>query len=93
MGYNGSVLSVETTAYPALGGGLALFGCFYTFFLTLIAITVGLVVLFKLDHSDPDNHKKLKSYFGDIFYTLKKKKLLCLFSANFLRLLSSTVVI
>lgn len=32
MGYNGSVLSVGTAAYPAIGGGLALFGWFYPFF-------------------------------------------------------------
>lgn len=84
MGYNGSVLSVGTAAYPAIGGGLALLGWFYPFFLSLLAIPVGLIVLFKLDNPDPENHKELKSYFGDIFNALKKKQVIGLFAANFL---------
>lgn len=84
MGYNGSVLSVGTAAYPAIGGGLALLGWFYPFFLTLIAIPVGLIVLTKLENPDPDNHKNLKSYLGDIFGTLQSQTVLGLFAANFL---------
>ncbi|MEL7834218.1 MFS transporter [Fodinibius sp. Rm-B-1B1-1] len=83
MGYNGSILSVGTAAYPAIGGGLALLGWFYPFFLTLIAIPVGLIVLFKLDNPDPDNHKNIKSYLGDILNALKKKQVIGLFAANF----------
>lgn len=83
MGYNGSILSVGTAAYPAIGGGLALLGWFFPFFLTLIAIPVGFIVLFKLDNPEPDNHKELKSYFGDIFSAIKKKQVIGLFAANF----------
>ncbi|WP_445666364.1 MFS transporter [Fodinibius sp. AD559] len=84
MGYNGSVLSVGTAAYPAVGGGLALLGWFYPFFLTLIAIPVGLFVLAKLDNPEPDNHKNIRSYLGDILNALKSKKVIGLFAANFL---------
>ncbi|MDZ7659298.1 MFS transporter [Fodinibius sp.] len=84
MGYNGSVLSVGTAAYPAIGGGLALFGWFYPFFLTLLAIPVGLFVLAKLDNPEPDNHKHIKSYLGDVLQALKSKKVIGLFAANFL---------
>ena len=84
MGYNGSVLSVGTAAYPAIGGGLALLGWFYPFFLTLLAIPVGLFVLAKLDNPEPDNHKHIKSYLGDILNALKSKTVIGLFAANFL---------
>ncbi len=84
MGYNGSVLSVGTAAYPAIGGGLALLGWFYPFFLTLLAIPVGLLVLSKLDNPEPDNHRNIKSYLGDILNAIKSKTVIGLFAANFL---------
>ena len=84
MGYNGSVLSVGTASYPAIGGGLALLGWFYPFFLSLLAIPVGIFVIISLDNPEPDNHKNLKSYFGDVVNSLKSKKVLGLFAANFL---------
>lgn len=84
MGYNSSVLSVGTAAYPAIGGGIALLGWFYPFFLTAIAIPLGLFVLYKLDNPEPDNHQPIKSYLGDIFHTLKSQKVIGLFAANFL---------
>ena len=84
MGYNGSVLSVGTASYPAIGGGLALLGWFYPFFLSLLAIPVGIFVVISLDNPEPDNQKNLKSYFGDVVNSLKSKKVLGLFAANFL---------
>ncbi len=84
MGYNGSVLSVGTASYPAIGGGLALFGWFYPFFLSLLAIPVGIIVILKLDNPDPSNQKDLKSYIGDVLGSLKSKKVIGLFAANFL---------
>lgn len=84
MGYNASVLSVGTASYPAIGGALALIGWFYPFFLSLLAIPVGLFVVTSLDNPEPDNHKNIKSYLGDVFESLKSKKVIGLFSANFL---------
>lgn len=84
MGYNGSILSVGTASYPAIGGGLALLGWFYPFFLSLLAIPVGFFVISKLDNPEPENHKDLTSYFGDVIESLKSKKVIGLFSANFL---------
>lgn len=84
MGYNGSVLSVGTASYPAIGGGLALLGWFYPFFLSLLAIPVGFFVILKLDNPEPDNHRDITSYFGGVVESLKSKKVIGLFSANFL---------
>ncbi len=84
MGYNGSILSIGTASYPAIGGGLALLGWFYPFFLSLLAIPVGIFVLIKLDNPEPDNHKDLKTYVENVFDSLKSKKVIGLFAANFL---------
>jgi MFS family permease len=84
MGYNGSVLSVGTASYPAIGGGLAMLGWYFPFYLPLLAIPVGFFVITSLDNPDPDNHKELKSYLGDVFESLKSMKVIGLFAANFL---------
>jgi MFS family permease len=84
MGYNGSILSVGTASYPAIGGGLALLGWFYPFYLSLLAIPTGLIVIFKLKNPEPDNHKNLDEYVSDVWESLKSKKVIGLFAANFL---------
>lgn len=84
MGYNGSVLSIGTASYPAIGGSLALLGWYYPFFLPLLAIPVGLFVITSLDNPEPDNHKKLQDYVGDVWQSLKSAKVIGLFLANFL---------
>lgn len=46
LGYNGSVLSIGTAGYPILGGALATWGWNYPFFLPVLAIPIGLMILF-----------------------------------------------
>nr|NQU90947.1 MFS transporter [Bacteroidota bacterium] len=48
MGANASVLSIGTAAYPAVGGAVAMFGWYYPFFFPVLAIPVGLWVIFSL---------------------------------------------
>lgn len=84
MGYNASVLSVGTASYPAIGGALALIGWFYPFFLSLLVIPIGIFVITSLDNPEPDNHKNIKSYLSDVWDSLQSKKVIGLFSANFL---------
>lgn len=84
MGYNGSILSVGTASYPAIGGGLALLGWYFPFYLSLAAIPIGLFVIKALNNPEPENGKDLKSYFGDVWNSLKSKKVLGLFTSNFL---------
>lgn len=84
MGYNGSVLSVGTASYPAIGGGLALLGWFYPFFLSLLAIPVGVFVVFSLNNPEPENDKKLSTYAASVLNALKSWKVIGLFAANFL---------
>lgn len=84
MGYNGSVLSVGAAVYPSIGGGLALFGWFYPFYLPLVAIPVGLYVLYGLNNPEPGEPKNIKAYIRDVFSAVKSKKVMGLFAGNFL---------
>ncbi len=73
MGYNGSVLSIGTAAYPAIGGGLAILGWHYPFFLSLIAIPVGLIALFFLKQAESHNGLGIQLYLKEIWQTLNSK--------------------
>ncbi|MDX1639847.1 MAG: MFS transporter, partial [Balneolaceae bacterium] len=84
MGYNASVLSVGTASYPVIGGVLAVVGWYYPFFLSLLAIPVGLLVLVTLRNPEPENGTGLREYFSNIWGSLQSKKVLGLFTANFL---------
>jgi len=84
MGYNASVLSIGTAVYPAVGGALAIAGWFYPFFLSLLAIPVGLFVLYSLDPMADSDDTKMKEIFGKVLISLKSLKVLALFAGMFL---------
>lgn len=80
MGYNSSILSLGTGSYPALGGALATLGWYYPFALPLVAIPVGLLVLFFLQNPEPNGEESLRQYFRDIRDSLRDRRtagLLC----------------
>jgi len=54
VGYNASVLSVGTAAYPAIGGALAVLQWHFPFLLSLLAIPIALVVAFYLKNPEPE---------------------------------------
>jgi len=84
MGYNGSVLSLGTAIYPAIGGSLAVLGWYYPFYLPLLAIPVGFFVLTTLKNPNPSSSKNLKAYVSDVLNELQSKKVIGLLAANFL---------
>ena len=49
VGYNAGALSIGTASFPVIGGALASFGWRYAFTLPLIAVPVGLLVVFMLE--------------------------------------------
>jgi MFS transporter, ACDE family, multidrug resistance protein len=83
MGYNGSVLSIGTAMYPAIGGALAIVGWHYPFFLSLIAIPVGLFALFGLKQKPGKNGLGLNLYLKEIRSALYSKMVLGLFLGMF----------
>lgn len=62
MGYNASVISVGTAAFPAVGGALASAGWYYPFLLPLLAIPLGVLALFSLENPEPDRQHGLGTY-------------------------------
>ena len=84
MGYNGSVLSIGTAMYPAVGGALAILGWHYPFFLSLIAIPVGLFALFFLNQKTEKNGLGINLYLKEVKSALMSKMVLGLFLGMFL---------
>lgn len=82
MGYNASVLSVGTASYPAVGGALATLGWYYPFILPLVAVPVGLLVLFGLKNPEPKNEQGFKEYLRDAWKSIRKRQVIGLFLAS-----------
>lgn len=84
MGYNASVLSVGTAAYPLIGGALATIGWHYPFLLPLIALPVGLLVICCLKSPEPRNEQRLATYFADVWQIVRQRSILGLFACGLL---------
>lgn len=79
MGYNASVLSVGTAAYPAVGGVLAAIGWNFPFLLPLFALPVGLYIIFFLKNPEPSNNMGLKQYLGNTVRSIARFKVITVF--------------
>lgn len=84
MGYNASILSIGTAAYPALGGFIAAFGWQYIFYLPLLAIPLGIFVIFGLNTPEPKDHQVLGEYFRRIWKSINQSSVWGLFIVNLL---------
>jgi len=84
MGYNASILSIGTAAYPALGGFIAVFGWQYIFYLPLLAIPLAIFVIFGLNNPEPKNHQGIGEYFRRIWKSINKSYVWGLFLVNML---------
>ncbi len=62
MGYNASVLSIGTAAYPAIGGALATMSWSYPFALPLLALPVSFLAIKKLNSPEPHIKETPKEY-------------------------------
>jgi MFS family permease len=82
FGYNASVLSVGTAGYPLIGGALAALGWFYPFTLPILAIPIGLLVLFSLKNPEPRSDQLLKDYLSGAWQSIKNRQVIGLFIAS-----------
>ncbi len=84
MGYNSSVLSIGTAAYPAIGGAIALAGWNYPFVLPILAVPVALLVIYRLKNPEPDRPKSMKEYLRSTWKNVNQSKVWGLFTINIL---------
>jgi ACDE family multidrug resistance protein len=84
MGLNASVLSIGTAIYPLIGGALAVLAWYYPFYLSLLAIPVGFIVLTVLRNPEPRSKESFKSYLGGTWGYLRNLKVAALFAAGVL---------
>lgn len=84
MGYNGSVLSVGTAIYPAVGGALAVIGWYAPFYLSLLAIPVGLFAIYTLEITGNGNSLSLGIYLREIKSALMSRTVIGLLICMFL---------
>lgn len=84
MGYNASILSIGTAAYPALGGFIAVFGWQYIFYLPLLAIPLAIFVMFGLNNPEPKDHSEIGEYFRRIWKSVNQRSVWGLFLVNML---------
>jgi ACDE family multidrug resistance protein len=78
LGYNASVLSIGVAGYPVIGGALALAGWHYPFILPVIAIPIGLIVLFSLKSPEPRNEQSLREYLESAIRSMKNREVIVL---------------
>jgi len=84
MGYNASILSIGTAAYPALGGFIAAFGWQHIFYLPLLSIPLGVFVLYGLNNPEPKDHQRIGEYFRRIWKNINQRNVWGLFLINML---------
>lgn len=82
MGFNASVSSIGTASYPTIGGALATLGWYYPFMLPIVAIPIGLLVIFGLNNPEPKGDRNLKEYLTNAGKVLKDRRLFGLFTAS-----------
>ncbi len=82
MGYSASISSIGTATYPIIGGALATMGWYYPFMLPILAIPLGLLVLFRLKNPEPQSNGNFKRYLRNAGKVLKNRQLFGLFIAS-----------
>lgn len=87
MGYNASVLSLSTATYPLIGGALAGIMWFYPFILPLLAIPVGLFVIFGIPEPEFERVSDFKQYVKAISVSIRKKEVIGIFLLGILTFL------
>jgi ACDE family multidrug resistance protein len=84
LGYNASVLSIGTAAYPLIGGALATIGWYCPFLLPAVAFPVALLVIRRLKSPEPKNKQRLRTYFGHVWDIVRRRSIVGLFICGLL---------
>jgi len=79
MGYNASVLSLSTASYPLVGGILAGIAWNYPFAMPLLAVPVGLFVIFGIKEPEIEKPASLRQYAKELSISLSRKEVIAVF--------------
>ncbi|WP_244963536.1 MFS transporter [Oceanidesulfovibrio marinus] len=82
LGLNASILALAVAAYPVVGGSLAIFGWYVPFFLPILAVPLGCIVLFKLGNPEPKEQQQIGEYFRAILAGIRNPQVLGLLLAT-----------
>ncbi|MDD3312380.1 MFS transporter [Pseudodesulfovibrio sp.] len=82
MGYNASALAMGTALYPAIGGILAILGWNYPFLLPLLAIPLGVAIIFHMDIPNPDRQGSFAEYLRGALRRMRTRRALSLFATT-----------
>ncbi len=82
MGYNASVLSIATSAYPFIGGFLASISWRYVFLLPAFAIPVAAIALISLNNPKTSQRQSLKDYLYNALRSIRSCDAIILFSIS-----------
>ncbi|MHA1385204.1 MAG: MFS transporter [Candidatus Helarchaeota archaeon] len=83
MGYNGAITSIGTAMYPIIGGALANIKWSYPFLLPILAVPIGLFVLFFLENPEPKDKEDLKHYLSSAIRSMGNRHIIGLYLASF----------
>ncbi|MFO7966713.1 MAG: MFS transporter [Archaeoglobaceae archaeon] len=81
VGYNESIISFSEAIYPFIGGSVAMFGWYYPFYLPIVAVPIGFMVLFYLKAPRPENDLRIKEYLRNAALSFKSLQVIGLFAA------------
>lgn len=84
IGYNASILSIGTAAYPLIGGSLGMIGWNFPFYFPLMAIPLGLTVTFFLKNPLVKAEDTLLAHLRGTLFSMSNKRVLGLFLLNVL---------
>lgn len=79
MGFNASVLSLSTALYPLIGGALAALAWYVPFILPILAVPVGLFVLFAMPESNVPSSRGLMDYLKATSKSIGRREVLGVF--------------
>lgn len=82
MGFNSSVLSIGTALYPLIGGAITVIGWNYPFLLPLLAIPVGIIIIFYLETPCIQKEDNFRKYFLNTISSIAKTEVIALFLLN-----------
>jgi MFS transporter, ACDE family, multidrug resistance protein len=84
MGYNASILSIGTAAYPIIGGALASIGWNFPFLLPLLAFPAGWWIAAKMEAYPSGDSRSIGRYLGSTWRNINRRQVWSLFLITFM---------